>query len=89
MIRAFRRWWARITHRHEYEVIWRGRTNNAWDRQGVVYKTAKYDLILERCTCGHERAREWANHRWSSVDMDWLNDQFARQGIEISARHPE
>ncbi len=88
-MRWLRRWWARITHKHEYEVIYRSRTTVTKENSFGVLVKIDCPSILERCCCGHERARRWQGVRWVDEDLDLLNDWVARQNIEIPARHQE
>lgn len=79
MWRAIRRWWARVSHRHEYEVIFRGYVlRPAYNR--------KDHCVLERCYCSAERARVFYWDSWHDLDLDWLNAELASKGVEIPAR---
>lgn len=87
-MRWLRRWWAKFTHEHDWVVIHRGTMT-----VGKKYSGRKWseNYILERCTCSQERARVYRKYRqvWEELDMDWVNDQLARNGEEIPARHQE
>lgn len=85
--KAIRRWWMRVTHRHEWEVVcrfpmtYRIVVRNEWTQGIVRDDTVKCRAILERCTCSQERARFWHNDEWYPLDLDDLNDQWARNGF--------
>lgn len=83
ILRAIRRWWAKWNHKHEYDVIWQGM---------VLYEGCDYwrvPVILERCSCGHERAKMRRWQKWDDYDIDLLNFQFREKNIEVPARHQE
>ncbi len=84
-MRWLRRWWGRFTHRHEYEVIWRG----TW--WFADEKDKAKPLILKRCTCGHELARKWVGDAtgWQDVDLEWFNYHAHEKQFDIPARHQE
>lgn len=77
-----RRLIAKWTHKHEWEVIFRSKL--VWRK--LAGTKGKNPLVLQRCHCGAERAREYEYGRWKEVDIDWLNYELAEQGIEIPAR---
>lgn len=88
-MRWLRRWWARITHKHDWVVIWHG-----------MYVDTKYGIPtkqrcqIKRCSCGFEEGwhTQWHTGEWcrlTAVEFDDLNDQILRKGIEIPARHQE
>lgn len=83
MFRSIKRWWAKITHRHEWVVVFRGWLK--WKRISTGAR-GRNQLILERCYCGRERCREFEFGQWSSVDLDWLDCELHDKGIEIPAR---
>jgi hypothetical protein len=90
MIRAFRRWWAWWCHRHEWVVIYR--TKSIWVNKITNEKTKEGNkIVLERCTCGKERARQWCDYfnEWKHLDLDWLNYELSENDIDIPARHQE
>lgn len=90
-MRWLRRWWARITHKHDWVVIYRSVTmvTERLPLSGVKIGKYKCPSVLERCHCGKERARRWQSGKWIAEDLDYLNDWIARQNIEIPARHQE
>lgn len=85
MLRSIRRWWFWLTHRHEHLVIHRFSVIQKFDDLPV-----SFPAILERCCCGHEKARYWDTYssRWIPLDLDWCNELFHRTGASIPARHP-
>lgn len=90
-VRWLRRWWARITHRHEYEVIWRKRLR--CDPENCCI--CPCILQIKRCWCGHELVQKWTanwsweKRKWRHVDPDWMDCFLHEQGIELPARHQE
>jgi hypothetical protein len=86
MLRAIRRLWLWMRHKHDWVVIQRF---NVKMRNRTDDKEWRQSATLERCFCGAERARSWNGHIWERLDMDWVNDQIERKGWDIPARHQE
>ncbi len=92
-MRWLRRWWARITHKHDWVVIHRMNIigSSRCPVFGSIGERVKWTRpsVLKRCHCGTEKAEMWDQERWVPLDLEFINDQIARQNIDIPARHQE
>ena len=95
-MRWLRRWWARITHRHDWVVIYRCTLTNDPSRSYIRDCPVQIKrCYCGLCYCGLEEASIWTanwsfeTRRWNKLDLDLLNHILDKQNIEIPARHQE
>jgi hypothetical protein len=86
MIRFLKRLWARLTHRHDWQVIHRASMVYTWRSFSGRRRKRRVPVILERCICGEERACSWdpsKNNRREDIDPQYYRQSIQQQGYEI------
>lgn len=87
MLWKIRKFWAWLTHRHNYDIIFRGVSIrpvlNPITRE---FEKTNQPIIMERCPCGHERAWEITSTKRFKIDTEWVRGYAHINGQDIIDR---